>query len=100
MPTPDESPFNFGHPAECLLFIKRTGERKRLAANISAHINTILISPRRWGKTSLVYQAASDLKNRKLIFCFIDAFNIRTEERFYSELARQLIKCTSNKMEE
>ncbi len=100
MQATDESPFNFGHPAEGLLFINRIGERKRLAANISGHINTILISPRRWGKTSLVYQAANDLQNRKLVFCFIDAFNIRTEERFYSELARQLIKCTSNKMEE
>ena len=100
MQTTDESPFNFGHPAEGLLFINRTNERKRLVANVSSHINTILISPRRWGKTSLVHQVATDVNNRKIKFCFIDAFNIRSEELFYYEMAKQLIKCTSTKMEE
>ena len=100
MESNEEFPFDFGHPAEGLLFINRVNERKRLAANVTSHINTILISPRRWGKTSLVHQVAEDLKAKNIKFCFVDAFNIRSEELFYYEMAKQLIKCTSTKVEE
>ncbi len=39
-------------------------------------------------------------KEKKLRFCFIDLFNIRTEEEFYEALATTVIKSSSNKWEQ
>jgi uncharacterized protein len=69
--------------------------------NIKSRINTVLISPRRWGKTSLVNKVAHKLKgNPNYKFCFIDLFNIRDENEFYRIFAANIIKISSNKSEE
>jgi hypothetical protein len=47
-----KNPFIFGNATEGDMFTNRTSDIERLKANFSNGINTILISPRRWGKTS------------------------------------------------
>lgn len=97
-----EAPFIFGKLAEGQNFINREKDLENLKLNFKSGINTILISPRRWGKSSLVSQATQQLKaeNPELHFCFIDLFNIRSEEDFYEDFATKLIKVTSTKWEE
>lgn len=97
-----EAPFIFGKLAEGKNFINREKDLENLKLNFKSGINTILISPRRWGKSSLVNQAAGQLKAEipELHFCFIDLFNIRTEENFYEDFATKLIRATSTKWEE
>lgn len=97
-----EAPFIFGKLAEGKNFINREKDLENLSLNFKSGINTILISPRRWGKSSLVKQAAEHLKteNPELQFCFIDLFNIRSEEDFYEVFATKLIRTTSTKWEE
>lgn len=97
-----EAPFIFGKLAEGQNFINREKDLENLKLNLKSGINTILISPRRWGKSSLVNQAAEQLKaeNPELHFCFIDLFNIRSEEDFYEDFATKLIRTTSTKWEE
>jgi uncharacterized protein len=97
-----ETPFIYGKIAEGENFIDREYEKKLLERNILGHINTILISPRRWGKSSLVYAVANNLAKDKaqIRFCFIDMFSVRTEADFLSVFASELIKATSNKWEE
>ena len=50
----EENPFVFGKAVEGSYFTNRTKDTEHLEANLTHGINTILISPRRWGKTSLV----------------------------------------------
>jgi uncharacterized protein len=95
-----KSKFEFGKVISGESFIDREIERRRLKANIESAVNTILISPRRWGKTSLVSQIARENTNKKTVFCFLDLFNIRTEDEFYQKLAVQIIKSTSSRWEE
>lgn len=97
-----EAPFIFGKLAEGKHFINRENDLENLKLNFKSGINTILISPRRWGKSSLVNQAAEQLKAKapELHFCFIDLFNIRSEENFYEDFATKLIRETSTKWEE
>lgn len=47
--------------------------------------NTIIISPRRWGKSLLVNKAAklAMAQDSNLRICYIDLFNVRSEEHFY-----------------
>jgi hypothetical protein len=94
------SPFKFGKVVTGDNFINRRKDIKRIQNNISAGINTILISPRRWGKSSLMKQIAILKKDRKLKFAFIDFYNIRTEEEFLEKYAREVLKCSINKVED
>ncbi len=95
-------PFTYGKLAGVDYFTNRTAEIKSLAGNMLAGINTILISPRRWGKSSLVANTALSVqrKHKDIKFCFIDLFNVRTEEEFYEIYTKELIKASSTKWEE
>ena len=97
-----ETPFVFGKIATDQNFTDRRVETERLLQNFSSLTNTIIISPRRWGKSSLVIHAAKQLlmseENVKL--CMIDLFNVREEEEFYTLLAKEVLTAVSSKWEE
>ncbi len=97
-----ETPFIFGKIATEKNFTDREQETATLVLNFSSLINTIIISPRRWGKSSLVNKAAKLAceQDRSLRVCHIDLFNVRNEEHFYSLLAQKVISVTSSKWEE
>ena len=80
-----EAPFIFGKIATDDNFTDREQETAHLVANFKSLINTILISPRRWGKSSLVNKAAElALKSdSRLKICLVDLFNVKSEEHFY-----------------
>jgi hypothetical protein len=94
-----KTPFVFGKITSDKNFTDRKKEIKRLVSNFTSSVNTVLISPRRWGKSSLVEKAAEiTLKeNKKLRFCFIDLNNVRTEEQFYQHLATEVLKASARK---
>lgn len=97
-----ETPFIFGKIATEKNFTDREAETANLIQNFTSLINTIIISPRRWGKSSLVNKAANLAmkQNNKLRICHIDLFNVRNEEHFYALLAQKVIAATSSKWEE
>ncbi|NOT73701.1 MAG: ATP-binding protein [Cyclobacteriaceae bacterium] len=94
-----ETPFIFGRIASGKNFTDREQEAQHLAGNFKAGVNTILISPRRWGKSSLVQQAAGLVtqQDKKIKFCFIDLYNVRTEQQFYQILAQEILRASSGK---
>jgi hypothetical protein len=96
------APFIFGKIAIRNNFIDRKKEIKHLKTNFYSGSNTILISPRRWGKSSLVKKAGDEVvkENQNYRVVFIDMFNIRSEEDFYKSLSETLIKAVSGKFEE
>lgn len=95
------SPFTFGKIATGSNFTNRAFETKRLVTNFDDKVNTILISPRRWGKSSLVNKSASLFKKEKNKHSImIDLFNIRDEAQFYSYFAKKVIQETSSKPRE
>jgi hypothetical protein len=94
------TPFLFGKTVSTELFTNRSEEKKRLKDNFINKINTILISPRRWGKSSLVKKVAEDVQSRTTKVVMLDMMSIRNEEEFYSFLTTQVIKATSNKLAE
>ena len=97
-----ETPFVFGKIATDKNFTDREQETSCLVTNFKSLINTIIISPRRWGKSSLVNKAAqlATADDSQLRICHIDLFNVRSEEHFYSLLAQKIIVATSSKWEE
>ena len=97
-----ETPFIFGKIATEKNFTDRETETANLVQSFTSLINTIIISPRRWGKSSLVNKAAKLAmeQDRKLCICHVDLFNVRNEVHFYSLLAQKVIAATSTKWEE
>lgn len=97
-----ETPFVFGKIATEKNFTDRENETACLVQNFVSLINTIIISPRRWGKSSLVHKAAqlAMQQDDKLRICHIDLFNVRNEEHFYSLLAQKVIAATSTRWDE
>ena len=95
-----DNPFVFGTATFDEWFTDRENDTKRLVVNFQNGINTLLISPRRWGKTSLVLKASNLASNKDLKVVNIDIFSCRSEEDFYQLFAVEIIKQTSNKWEE
>ena len=96
------APFVFGRIADRDNFVDREAERQRLSANFAANTNTVIISPRRWGKSSLVQRVAQDVQqsNRKIRICAIDLFSARSEADFYAHLAKGVMSATMSKWDE
>jgi len=96
------TPFIFGKSADFINFTDREEEMTRLEANFKALTNTTIISPRRWGKTSLVVHVANKVQaeNIKIKLCMLDIFNIRNEPEFYEYYAKEVLKATSSRWEE
>ena len=95
------TPFLYGIAADKEHFTDRESETQRLVMNFTNGINTMIISPRRWGKTSLVNHVAELLANNKdLAIVRMDAFACRTPEDFYRLFATEIIKQTYTKTEE
>lgn len=94
-----EAPFVFGRIASAENFTDRDKETLRLVQNFSSSVNSIIISPRRWGKSSLVEHAARSVKrsNKEIRFCMIDLNNVRTEEQFYEYYATAVLKSSFNR---
>ena len=95
-----KNPFVFGKAAEGENFTDRAEDAKRLNANLTHGINTILISPRRWGKTSLVKKVISGIDDSQIKPIFIDVFQCKSEYDFYHAFTSAIIKQTSSKLDE
>lgn len=95
-----DSPFVFGVRVEGDAFTDRKEETKRLKMNFLYGVNTILISPRRMGKTSLVDKACALVKSDSVKIAKMDAFGCRSEADFVDSFATAVIRATSSKWEE
>ncbi len=95
-------PFNFGSTVSTTAFTNREEDALRLKSNLVGGINTLLISPRRWGKSSLVEKVILDLQkeNSDLFIVSFDMFSVGNEQEFLELFARSVITTSSNKWEE
>ena len=92
--------FTFGRPAKGEGFTDREKETERLVSNFRYGINTFIVSPRRWGKTSLVLKAMDIAKTDKLIPVFVDIFDCKNENQFCEKLSTAVLTQTSSKLDE
>ena len=95
-----ENPFYFGRMVAGKAFTDREKETLRLVSNFRNGINTILISPRRWGKSSLVRKAGEMVKSNDIRIVYIDAFSLRSEHDFYTAYAKAVLTATSSHWED
>ena len=94
-------PFVFGKIADGTNFTDREDDTKLLKNNLLGLVNTVIISPRRWGKTSLVNHVLEEMKDTEgYLTCKVDIFNCRTEAQFYQTYVNALLKASYTKLDE
>lgn len=97
-----KAPFIYGKIVLGNSFTNRKNEINQLIDRFLSGTNTIMISPRRWGKSSLVLMTSERIKqnDKKTQTVLLDLYNIRTEEDFYKRLTEEVLKTTSNTLED
>jgi hypothetical protein len=91
------SPFLFGTTISETAFTNREDDLNKLYKNLTQGINTMLISPRRWGKSSLVERLILEIKtkNPQIKVVSFDLFSVSSEEEFLELFAKEIIKASS-----
>jgi hypothetical protein len=83
------NPFKFGSVVDDPFFTNRTDELAKIQAVISSNNHLIMISPRRFGKTSLIRKA---VKNNKQHLLFLDLQLINSIEDFAAQYLRRIYR--------
>lgn len=96
----ENKPFVFGVATAGDNFTDREKEAERLLMNFRHGVNTVLISPRRWGKTSLVRKVCRLAASEQLKIVYLDVFSCRSDREFYDAFAAAVLKQTSSKLDE
>ena len=96
----ESTPFIFGIATSGDNFTDRKKDTERLLLNFQHGVNTVLISPRRWGKTSLVQKVCHLAQSDKLKVVYLDIFSCRSDKDFYDAFAAAVLKQTSSKLDE
>ncbi len=94
-----QNPFKYGELTRESAFCNRTVELKRIHQAFKDAQNLILISPRRWGKSSLIDVAVARYKS-KLIVVKLDCFGITSEEQFLEVYLKTVLKASNTKLQD
>lgn len=89
-----KNPFLFGQTVENTCFFDRRDEQALLKSSFEAGQNTILIAPRRYGKSSLIRKVIKDLKPRTFFCAYVDLFRANTLQKFNDILSQALAQAT------
>ena len=96
-----EIPFVYGKIVADNDFTDREIEIERLVANFLSQTNTAIISPRRWGKSSLVNKAINLVSESddSIWFVKMNAFKCETPQDFYELYAKRVVEGISSSTE-
>jgi hypothetical protein len=83
----NENPFTFGAPAVDDAFLDRENEVRELAADLRTGQDVVVVGPRRYGKSSLVWRVAQHLPREGVLIAQVNLIRTPTKERFAERLA-------------
>ena len=93
-------PFVFGFVVDGDKFTDRESEQAELRSAFVHGQNVILISPRRYGKTSLVKLVLKQLPSKTHAAVFVDLFKVSSKQRLLNIYSKALSASLSNRFEE
>lgn len=85
-------PFVYGTAVKNENFTDRVRESRLLQMNFENGMNTIIISPRRMGKTSLVNKVCSNITDENIKIVHMDIYDCRSEYDFLNRFASAVMK--------
>jgi len=84
------NPFRYGGIARHLNFADREDELRTIKQSIRSGQNVVVISPRRYGKTSLVDRAIGQLRAQGVLIAYLDLFRTPTKAQLADDLAQAI----------
>lgn len=87
---PRRNPFRFGDVATGEHFTDRAAEIKELVGDLRSGQSVLIISPRRFGKTSLITAVLDRARKQHILVAYVDLLRTTTKERFANQLAAAL----------
>ncbi|WP_099209937.1 AAA family ATPase [Thermococcus henrietii] len=86
-----ENPFVYGEPVAKENFADRKKELEELKVEMLSGQNVIIYSPRRFGKSSLVYAALLELKGQ-VVPLWVDCYGVLTKRELAEKIASQALQ--------
>ena len=93
------NPFRYGGLALDEAFANRERELSELVADVRNGQDVVVFAPRRYGKTSLVWRAASELARRRVLVAQVDLMTTPTKERLAEKLAASIYEHIASRLE-
>ena len=92
------NPFRFGQIVSGELFCNRKWEISQITDNLVGGQSIVLYSPRRYGKTSLLYATSNRLRSKKLLVGYVDFFACKATEKILLAVSRASAKAIVDEM--
>lgn len=90
MAEPDRNPFRFGSLALDEAFTDRLSEVREIVADVRNGQDVVILAPRRYGKSSLVWRAAQQLVASKVLVAQVNLMTTPTPAKLAEKLARAI----------
>jgi hypothetical protein len=94
-----QNPFKFGSVVTGDDFADRRRELAELARELADGQHLFLLSPRRYGKTSLILTALDRLRSRGILVAYVDTFRTTTAAQLLELLARSILEAAESRPE-
>jgi hypothetical protein len=92
------NPFRYGALALDEVFTDRQAEIRELETDIRNGQDVVLLAPRRYGKSSLVWRVAQRLVRRRMLVAQIDLMTTPTKERLAEKLAATIYEDVASRL--
>src|SRR5690242_7246260 len=93
------NPFRFGALALDEQFADREDELAELIRDIRNGQDVVILAPRRYGKSSLVWQATQRLVSKRVLVAQVDLMTTPTKERLAEKLAETIFENVASVLE-
>jgi hypothetical protein len=98
-PLGHSNPFRFGALALDESFADRESERAELVSDVRNGQDVVVLAPRRYGKSSLVWSAGQALAREGILVAHVDLMTTPTKERLAAALARSIYEEIASPLE-
>lgn len=85
-----DNPFRYGELVTGAYFTNRQEELAELEQDLRSGQNVVIMSPRRYGKTSLILRVIDRLRQQGVLVAYLDLFGTPTKASFTQALAQAL----------
>ncbi len=90
-----KNPFQFGDPVEGRYYLERPELSNYVGQLLDSRIHSVLIGPRRFGKTSFALNLLNEKEAQNRSGLFVDIFNVTSHRDFLHQILRSFRKKTS-----
>src|SRR3990172_5781232 len=96
---PMQNPFKFGSVVTGEDFADRRRELAEITRELTDGQHLFLLSPRRYGKTSLILVALETLRDQGTLVAYVDTFRTTTPVQFLELMAQAVLRAAESRPE-